>query len=556
MGYPIRLGLAACLSLVWAQTLQELAQRKLRITDSLNQLEAMGIPIGTPPGIPMPLTLSESDCQNAIHVCQQTYTYTSSPPNYGQVQELGNNTCLLRREQKTAWFIFTVQQSGTFGFIINTTYDYDFALFDYNAIGGCGGTSTATPIRCNYSAQYGSTGLDANNPQAGSLQWDASQPPIMPGLNVTAGQTFILVVDNWTGDATGFTITFTGTAQIFDNVPPAIQSVACTGNPNQLLITFNELIRCSSIHPTDFNLGAGITITSATGVGCGTYTQQVLLTFTGTLNSGNRTLTIQTGTDGNAIQDKCGNPIAAGTTFTFPYLGPLTVSASPASVCAGGSSTLTVTAPGGIPGGATISWRTGPTTASTTVSPSSTTTYTVNVSFGGCSRSGNVTVTLNPAPIISVTPTTAVICSGTALITGTTTIPGGQWQWSNNGGATWNNTANPMNLSPGNYLIRYQSPNGCWSNQVSVSVTTAPPPSTTTCNVIYVTPGGSSTATGTKADPTNLQEALTRAACSNTIIKMATGTYTISAPITGITSNITLEGGFDAANGWRKTSAA
>jgi hypothetical protein len=115
--------------------------------------------------------LPESDCQNAKSVCQQTYTYSASSPDYGTIQELGNNTCLLNREQKTAWFIFTVQNSGTFGFIIiNTTYDYDFALFDYNAISGCGGTATATPIRFNYSAQYGNTGLDANNPQPGNLQ--------------------------------------------------------------------------------------------------------------------------------------------------------------------------------------------------------------------------------------------------------------------------------------------------------------------------------------------------------------------------------------------------
>ncbi|RMF48873.1 MAG: hypothetical protein D6750_06905, partial [Bacteroidetes bacterium] len=176
------LALLAFGGLVSAQTLAERAARKMRITDSLNQLAQMGLLPGPSSGVPIPLTLSESDCPNAIPVCQQTYTYTSSPPNYGAVQELGNNTCLLMKEQKTAWFIFTVQNSGTFGFLINTTYDYDFALFDYGAIGGCGGTATATPIRCNYSADYGTTGLDANNPQPGSLQWNASQPPIMPGL--------------------------------------------------------------------------------------------------------------------------------------------------------------------------------------------------------------------------------------------------------------------------------------------------------------------------------------------------------------------------------------
>jgi hypothetical protein len=46
----------------------------------------------------------------------------------------------------------------------------------------------------------------------------------MPGLTVTAGQTFLLVVDNFTGDSIGYTITFTGTAQYFDNTPPKMDS--------------------------------------------------------------------------------------------------------------------------------------------------------------------------------------------------------------------------------------------------------------------------------------------------------------------------------------------
>ncbi|MCX7607531.1 MAG: hypothetical protein N2170_09775, partial [Bacteroidia bacterium] len=101
----LRLGLVFLASAAYlhSQSLAELAARKMYVTDSLNRLAAMGIPTGPPLGVPLPLTLSESDCQNAINVCQQTYTYSASPPNYGAIQELGNNTCLLNGEQKTAW---------------------------------------------------------------------------------------------------------------------------------------------------------------------------------------------------------------------------------------------------------------------------------------------------------------------------------------------------------------------------------------------------------------------------------------------------------------------
>jgi Na+/glutamate symporter len=61
------------------------------------------------------------------------------------------------------------------------------------------------------------------------------------------------------------------------------------------------------------------------------------------------------------------------------------------------------------------------------------------------------------------------------------------------------------------------------------------------------------TADGTKTDPLSLQAAIFKAACFGTVIKMAVGTYTIDSAITNLTSNITLEGGFDPANSWRKT---
>jgi hypothetical protein len=76
----------------------------------------------------------------------------------------------------------------------------------------------------------------------------------------------------------------------------------------------------------------------------------------------------------------------------------------------------------------------------------------------------------------------------------------------------------------------------------------------TTCNVIYASPSGAGT--GTQASPANLITAIGMASCNNTVIKMAIGTYTIDNPIVNIAGLVTLEGGFDPGNGWRKTSQA
>jgi hypothetical protein len=89
--------------------------------------------------------------------------------------------------------------------------------------------------------------------------------------------------------------------------------------------------------------------------------------------------------------------------MSFQYLAPVFISGiSP--ICAGSSTTLTANTAGGIPAGATITWNTGDNTPSITVSLSSTSTYTVNITYGGCTPSATYTVTVNPNPTISVSP--------------------------------------------------------------------------------------------------------------------------------------------------------
>ncbi|MBP92613.1 MAG: hypothetical protein CMC55_00675 [Flavobacteriaceae bacterium] len=67
---------------------------------------------------------------------------------------------------------------------------------------------------------------------------------------------------------------------------------------------------------------------------------------------------------------------------------------SDVTICENASTTLTAT------GGSIYEWSTGETTQSITVSPSSTTTYTVNVTEGTVTDSDDVTVTVSPLPII------------------------------------------------------------------------------------------------------------------------------------------------------------
>ncbi len=319
------------------------------------RMKELGIspaPAPWPPGVPQPLTNPASDCPGAIRICQAVYTFSAAVPDGGTVQELpgGAGTCLTGGEHRSVWFLFTVQQGGTLGFIIDpqSFTDYDFALWDVTGLSNpCSAIGSIPPIRCNFSGNStttsccggytggpGITGLDHTNPQPGTISHGAGQPPIMAGLNVTAGQTFLLVVDNWTNNSQGYTITFTGTAQYFDNTPPFMDSTGqlCASGYDsqvdylrQIFVRFNELIQVSSIAAdgSDFVVqevasGLLIPVTAATAINP-PQTNLVRFTTAIPLTPGN-TYKIrigynppgsgspngQPGSDGNTIADQCG----------------------------------------------------------------------------------------------------------------------------------------------------------------------------------------------------------------------------------------------------------
>ena len=125
------------------------------------------------------------------------------------------------------------------------------------------------------------------------------------------------------------------------------------------------------------------------------------------------------GCTGSAISTVTVNPL------------PITTVNSP-TICAGATATLTGA------GATSYSWSTGAVTNPITVSPATTTSYTVTGTTSGCTSSAISTVTVNPLPVVTVnSPTQCPGQSSTLTATGATT-----YLWSTG------SIANPITVTP------------------------------------------------------------------------------------------------------------
>lgn len=269
----------------------------------------------------------EQDCNSGIPVCQSTYTQTQSYTGVGSSQEVAAGTCLGAGESNSVWYVFTAQTSGSLFFTINTANDYDFALYNITN-GGCAAVPGSMPIRCNYSGVSGQTGLQSPAaPETPALSVGGAGLPMMSGVNVTAGQTYTLLVNNFTGDENGYTLTFGGTASITDGTAPQLVSASMDTSACEVEVTTSEPVRCASIAAdgSDFNLfsyGAA-TVTGARGIGCGAFTNRIRLTYAlGKGVCGTWAVVPKKGTDGNTLVDNCQNALT--------HLGVVPVTTTPA----------------------------------------------------------------------------------------------------------------------------------------------------------------------------------------------------------------------------------
>ncbi|AFM03074.1 CUB domain protein [Bernardetia litoralis DSM 6794] len=152
------------------------------------------------------------DCIGAVPLCTDlTYAFPTGGGSEGTQNSGIDDGCADFTNVK--WFYLEIAETGNFEFDINPVVpddDYDFAIwgpFDsYGDIPCLAGDNAGmgAPIRCNYSATTGVTGLSTlgDNPSEG-----AGGQVYSTELPVIAGEFYVMMVDDYYDNSNGFNIT-------------------------------------------------------------------------------------------------------------------------------------------------------------------------------------------------------------------------------------------------------------------------------------------------------------------------------------------------------------
>lgn len=289
----------------------------------------------------------EQNCPGAIVVCHGDYQQNQAYSGSGTYNELttspcpnGNSGALYSGEKNGVWYQVNVLCSGYLCFTIepnNPTDDYDWAMWDITG-GGCSLIYNYTSMTTNPYPPYQSTcvpsyfqGCSNYEPNLGFLGYTGlsnnaailsanlmmNQAPL-----VTAGQTFVILVSNFTSSNSGYHLTFdSSTACLYDTVKPTFTSVGskCGYTTDLLNVTMSVPVLCSSLAGDGSNFYitnaatnqkvAGVTVTSTASPNCSTLiaTNSYALQFSTSIPPGTYWLHDTVGTNGTTPTDQCNN---------------------------------------------------------------------------------------------------------------------------------------------------------------------------------------------------------------------------------------------------------
>ncbi len=400
-------------------------------------------------------TPTVQDCLGAIPICAQIYTENTSPSGSGNYPNEVNGTsqggiCCMDNELNSIWYTFTVNQSGDFGFTLtpnNLTDDYDWAMFNItngscadifndismqvscNAAGGgsCNGITGA-----NGGSNYANQGAGCNSTPPSQFVGNSPDNALVP---VAQGNTYVLVISNWSGSTNGYSIDFgvSGNIGIIDMIDPEISDITLPGDcgGDEMEVTFSEYIQCNTISGNNFQITGpgGPYVTTVTANSCsqgGAYDNVFTINVNPPITEvgGYSIALVTNGT--TEVLDLCENPSLVNS-FDFTVLN------SPLSnvnigndtiLCDGESVILDIT----LPNADSYSWSDG--TVGPFISITDPGNYTVTITNVCNTVTDNIFVNFVPLQAVDVSlGSDTILCPGEIYALDGTWIGGIQYVW-------------------------------------------------------------------------------------------------------------------------------
>jgi gliding motility-associated-like protein len=291
--------------------------------------------LGQTPSTAFPVCGTSSFIQKTVPNCVNGSILVNCPANGNSYQDLN-----------PFWYKFTCFKSGTLVFTIkpnNSGDDYDWQLFDITG-NNINDVYTADPnianaifVACNWSGVYGNTGTSLSPVYNSLIECGSfnvpfgtaptSPPPFSKAPIIIQGHDYLMMISHFLGSSqSGYSLNFAGgSASITDTLPPRLKSATVSCDGKSIVIKLNKRMQCNSLASdgSDFQLLTGISsILSASGSNCSNSFDMdtVILSLDRTLPSGNYTIVIKKGRDGNTILDNCNNPIPEEDSLLFTVI--------------------------------------------------------------------------------------------------------------------------------------------------------------------------------------------------------------------------------------------
>lgn len=340
---------------------------------------------------------------------------------------------------------------------------------------------------------------------------------ISPVGSICAGETATLTASggtnySWSNGQTTASITVTPNSNTTYAVTVTDAGGGCSATASRTInVTPNPAI---AVSPASVAICSGMSATLSVSGG---------VSYVWSDNSTNASITVSpASTSSYAVTatDANGCMASASSAVTVNPNPTATISPATVSICSG-SATLTAS------GGTSYSWNNGQMTASVTVSPASTTAYSVTVADNnGCTGTASRTVNVTTGLTASITQSADSICPGESVVL---TASGGlYYMWSTGSSSSF------MSVSPSaftSYTVTVSDGGSC-ADTASATVAVKPlPDADATANPASIAPGGSSMLTASGGDSYSWSNGLSAAV--TTVFPSTTTTYSVTVSLDG-----------------------